>query len=125
MKRALVLLRADKGKVDREISSELRVHEVTIERLRKRFVEEGLESALSEKPRPGKSPKLDGHQEAMLVALACSDPPGGRAKWTMQLLADRLVEMTELASISYETVRVALKKGGVSHGSARGGASPR
>ncbi len=125
LKRALVLLSADEGKVDREIAAEVRVHEVTIERLRRRFVEEGLEAALSEKPRPGKAPKLDGHQEAMLVALACSDPPGGRAKWTMQLLADRLVEMTELGSISDETVRVALKKGGVSPGSASGGASPR
>ncbi|MDP9380590.1 MAG: helix-turn-helix domain-containing protein, partial [Chloroflexota bacterium] len=78
-----------------------------------------------EKPRPGKAPKLDGHQEAMLVALACSDPPGGRAKWTMQLLADRPVEMTQLDSISDETVRVALKKGGVSPGNVSDGAFPR
>jgi transposase len=125
LKRALVLLSADEGKVDREIATEVRVHEVTIERLRRRFVEGGLEAALSERPRPGAARKLDGHQRAMLVALACSDPPDGRAKWTMQLLADRLVELTELESISDETVRVALKKGGASPGSASAGASPR
>lgn len=107
-----VLLAADEGKVDREIAGEVRIHAVTIERIGKRFILEGLEAALSEEPRPGKAPKLDGHSEALLVALACSDPPGGRAEWTMQLLADRLVESTEPESIRGETVRVALKKGG-------------
>jgi len=111
LKRALVLLAADEGKLDRQIAGEVRIHAVTIERIRKRFVLEGLESALSEKARPGAARKLDGHQEATLVALACSDPPTGRAKWTMQLLADRLVELTQLESISDETVRVALKRG--------------
>ncbi len=125
LKRALVLLSADEGKVDREIATEVRIHEVTIERLRKRFVMEGLEVALSEKPRPGKIPKLDGHQQAHLVAIACSDPPGGRAKWTMQMLADRLVELEVVGGISDETVRVVLKKGGVSRGSASAGAFPR
>ncbi len=125
LKRAQVLLAADEGKIDEEIAGAVRVHVVTIERIRKRYVEEGLEAALSEKPRPGKAPKLDGHQRAHLLAIACSDPPGGRAKWTMRLLADRLVELTELASISEETVRVALKKGGVSPGSGSSGASRR
>jgi len=112
IKRALVLLAAHEGKLDREIAQQVRIHAVTIERIRKRFVLEGLESALSEKERPGAARKLDGHSEATLVALACSDPPAGRAKWTMQLLADRLVELTQLESISDETVRVALKRGG-------------
>lgn len=125
LKRAQVLLAADEGKIDEEIAGAVRVHVVTIERIRKRYVEEGLEAALSEKPRPGKAPKLDGHQRAHLVAIACSDPPGGRAKWTMRLLADRLVELTELDSISDETVRVALKRGASSRGSASPGASPR
>ncbi len=125
LKRAQVLLAADEGKIDEEIAGAVRVHVVTIERIRKRYVEEGLEAALSEKPWPGKAPKLDGHQRAHLLAIACSDPPGGRAKWTMRLLADRLVELTELASISEETVRVALKKGGVSPGSGSSGASRR
>ncbi len=125
LKRAQVLLAAHEGKVVRAIAGAVRVHTVTIERIRKRFVTEGLEAALSEKPRPGKAPKLDGHQKATLLALACSDPPGGRAKWAMQMLADRLVELTELRSISDETVRVALKKGGSSLGSRSAGASPR
>lgn len=125
LERALVLLAADEGQLDREIAGEVRVHQVTVERIRKRFVEEGLEAALSEKPRPGKARKLDGRHEAMLLALCCSDPPGGRAKWTMRLLADRLVELTELESISDETVRQALKKGGASRGRASAGASPR
>ena len=120
-----MLLAADEGKLDREIAREVRIHGVTVERIRKRFVEEGLESALSEKPRPGKAPKLDGHSEAYLVALACSDPPDGRAKWTMRLLADRMVERGVVDTISDETVRVALKKGVVSRGSASAGASPR
>ena len=111
LKRALVLLAADEGKLDRQIAAEVRVHGVTIERIRKRYVTEGLEAALAERPRPGAARKLDGHQEAMLVALCCSDPPEGRAKWTMPLLADRLVELTELESLSDETVRVALKRG--------------
>ncbi len=125
LKRALVLLAADDGKSDRVIAGEVRVHAVTIERIRKRFVEEGLEAALSERLRPGKAPKLDGHQRAHLVAIACSDPPVGRTKWTMQLLPDRLVELEVVGDISDETVRVALKKGGVSPGSASAGASRR
>ena len=64
-----------------------------MERLRQRFVEEGLEAALTERPRPGARPKLDGSGEAHLVALACTTPPDGRERWTMQLLADRLVEL--------------------------------
>ena len=112
LKRALVLLSADEGKLDREVAGEVRVHEVTVERIRKRLVEGGLEAALSEEPRPGKAPELDGRQEATLVALACSDPPGGRARWAMRLLADRLAELTGLESISDETVRVAPKGGG-------------
>ncbi len=125
LKRAQVLLAADEGKRDEEIAGAVRVHKVTVERIRKRYVEEGLEAALTEKPRPGKAAKLDGHQRAHLVAIACSDPPLGRAKWTMRLLADRLVELMELDSISDETVRVALKRGGVSPGSGSGGASQR
>lgn len=82
----------------------------TVERTRKRFVEGGLEHALTDLPRPGKARKVDGKQEALLVALACSDPPEGRERWTMQLLAGRLVELGVVDSISDETVRVMLKK---------------
>ena len=82
-----------------------------MERIRKRFVEEGLEAALSERPRPGATRKLDGHQEAYLMALACSDPPQGKKRWSMQLLADRLVEVGVVDEISDETIRRTLKKG--------------
>ena len=124
MKRALVLLAADEGAVDQQIAEKVRVHRTTVEEIRKRFVEEGLVAALSERPRPGKTPLLDGKQEAYLVALACSTPPEGRAKWTMQLLANRMVALDVVESISDETVRRALKRGISSRGSARNGASP-
>ena len=108
--RARILLLADKGKTDQEIADALHVHRVTVERTRRRFVEGGVERALSDKPRPGGRPKLDGKQAAHLVALACSAPPEGRSRWTMQLLADRLVEPALVDSISDETVRRTLKK---------------
>ncbi len=110
-KRAMALLCADEGDTDREIARHVRLHEVTVENLRKRFVEEGLEAALNEKPRPGKARKLDGRQQAHLVALACTEPPQGRDRWTMQLLADRMVELEIVDSISDETVRRTLKRG--------------
>ena len=124
LKRALVLLAADEGRKDEQIAESARVHRTTVEYLRKRFVEEGLEAALSERMRPGRERVLDGKQEAYLVALACSKPPEGRASWTMQLLADRLVELQIVESISDETVRRTLKRGRSNRGSARSGASP-
>lgn len=84
----------------------------TVERIRKRFVTEGsLEAALTERPRPGGNRKLSGRQEAYLLALASSDPPQGNKRWTMQLLADRLVELEVVDSLSDETVRRTLKRG--------------
>jgi transposase len=108
--RARILLRADEGGTDPEIAAALHVHRATVERTRRRFVEGGVERALSDRPRPGGRPKLDGKGEAHLVALACSAPPEGRARWTMQLLADRLVELALVEAISDETVRRTLKK---------------
>jgi transposase len=108
--RARILLRADEGGTDREIAAALHVHAATVERTRRRFVEGGVERALSEAPRPGGRPKLDGKGEAHLVALACSRAPEGRAQWTMQLLADRLVDLGVVDAISDETVRRTLKK---------------
>jgi transposase len=125
MKRALVLLAADDGDKDEEIASKARVHRVTVEDIRKRFVLEGLEAALSERPRPGKARLLDGRQEAFVIALACSNPPAGRASWTMQLLAGRLIELKVVESISDETVRRTLKKGMSNRGSASSGALPQ
>jgi transposase len=117
VRRAHVLLLADEGKTDSQISDALHTGIATVERLRKRFVEEGLEAALTEKPRPGAQRKLDGKQEALLVALTCSTPPTGRRHWTMQLLADRLVELGVVESLSDETVRRLLKQTTSSPGS--------
>lgn len=111
VKRALALLAADEGGTDGEVAARARLHPVTVERIRRRFVEGGLEAALSEKPRPGRVRKLGGHEEAYLVALACSDPPSGRKGWTMRLLADRMVEAGVADAISDETVRRTLKRG--------------
>jgi transposase len=96
-----------------------------VERTRQRFVEEELEAALSERPRPGQPRKLNGKKEALLVALACSDPPKGHQKWTMQLLADRLVELKVVDSIADETVRRVLKKTMSNPGRRSNGASRR
>ena len=124
LKHALILLAAADGDADDQIASRLRVHPNTVQRVRRRFVEEGLAAALSEKPRPGKTPLLDGRQEAHLIALACSTPPEGRVQWTMQLLANKLVELKLVPSISDETVRrVLVKKGMSSPGNTASGAS--
>ena len=102
---------------DQDIARVLKVGAATVERVRRRCVEEGLERALGRKEQLNRRPrKLDGEGEARLVALACSQPPGGRAGWTLQLLADRLVEREVVESISPETVRRCLKKTGSSPG---------
>jgi len=113
---ARILLHADEGAdagyfKDEDIADILHVGRVTVERVRKRFVEEGLESALNPKPRTRhRAKKLDGEAEAFLVATACSVAPDGRNDWTLQLLADRLVECRIVDSISAEAVRQVLKK---------------
>lgn len=108
--RAQILLQADEGTIDSAIAAGLHVARTTVERLRKRFVEEGLEAALIERRRPGAKRKLDGRQEAYVIALACSTPPQGRERWTMQLLAERVVEVGLVDSISDDTVGRTLKK---------------
>jgi transposase len=107
---ARLLLRAEEGGSDRVIAAGLDIHPRTVERTRRRFVEGGLPRALHDKPRPGGRPKLDDKQKAVLVALACSQPPQGYARWTMQLLADRLVVLQVVDALSDETVRRTLKK---------------
>jgi transposase len=121
--RARILLKADAGPEgpawpDASIAEAVEVDVTTVERVRQRFVEEGLEAALDRKKqaRPSRERKLDGAGEARLVALACSDPPQGRAAWTLQLLADKLVELRVVDSISDETVRQVLKKTNSSRG---------
>ena len=125
VRRAQTLLLAADGHPDHVIAQMLHIGHATVERTRQRFVEEGFEAALSERPRPGSRPKLDGKQEAFLVALACSTPPEGRKCWTMQLLADRLVAAGVIEAISDETVRRTLKKGTSSPGLLAPGACPR
>jgi transposase len=114
---ARILLKADAAPggprwADERIAEALEVSRATVERVRQRFVEQGLEAALVRKKpdRPPRSPALDGAAEARLIALACSRPPAGRAAWTLRLLADKLVELEVVASVSHETVRQALKK---------------
>jgi transposase len=115
--RARILLKADQADGgpawdDGRIADALGCGRRTVERVRQRLVEEGLEAALTHKPqaRPSRQPVLDGAAEARLIALACSEPPDGRSGWTLRLLADRLVELEVVDSVSYETVRRALKK---------------
>lgn len=110
MKRAQILLKADEGGKDEHIIKALNTSRSTVERTRKRFVEGGLDKALHEDPRPGQRTKLDGTAEAHLVALACSDAPGGRDHWPLRLLADKLVELGVVETISHETVRQTMKK---------------
>jgi transposase len=109
-KRAMILLKANEGLSDPQIMSAVGVSRPTVERIRKRYVEGGLEKALNEDPRPGQRRKLDGRGEAFLIATACSDAPKGHDHWALRLLADRMVELGVVESISYETVRRTLKK---------------
>lgn len=112
MKRAQILLLANEDKKDETIAEVLHVGRATVERIRKRFVLEGLKAALNERPRPGGQRKLGPKGEAVLAQLAKSEPPAGRTRWTMELLAKRLVELKVVDSISDETVRKVLKKSG-------------
>jgi transposase len=105
LKRAQILLAADAGASDDDIVRSVGVGGSTVYRTKQRFVLDNLETALREEPRPGASRKLSGKEEALLVATACSKPPQGRARWTLELLAGELVRLTEHDSVSRETVR--------------------
>jgi transposase len=113
---AQILLKADAGPegeawTDQRISEAFDVGCRTVERLRQRFVEDGLEAALARKPQQNRIPrKIDGAAEAHLIATACAKPPAGRNRWTLKLLADRLVQLELVDSVSTETVRRTLKK---------------
>ncbi len=107
--RARILLKAAAGCTDEDIVAALNVGIATVERIRKRCVEAGLD-ALNERPRPGKKPKLDPKAQARLIAEACSQTPDGRQRWTLQMLADRVVQLQLADACSYETVRRVLKK---------------
>jgi transposase len=105
LKRAQILLAADAGVSDEKIAASVRVGGSTVYRTKRRFVEGNLEGALSEEPRRGAERKLTGKEEALLVATACANPPPGRARWTLDLLAGEMVKLTEHESLSRETVR--------------------
>ena len=109
-KRAMILLKADEGLSDPQIMSALNVSRPCVERIRKRFVADGMERALNEDPRPGQKRKLDGRAEAALIAIACTEAPEGHEHWSLRLLAGKLVQLQVVGSISYETVRRTLKK---------------
>ena len=109
-KRAMILLKADEGLSDPQIMAALNVSRPCVERIRKRFVADGIERALNEDPRPGQRRKLDGRAEATLIATACSDAPEGHEHWTLRLLAGKLVQLGVVEAISHETVRRTLKK---------------
>lgn len=115
IRHANILLKADVNAsawTDKKIAEAFNVHMNTVYTIRKRLVELGMHAALERKPREkGSTPfKLDGEGEACLITLSCSKPPEGYAKWTLRLLADKLVELEVVESISYETVRQTLKK---------------
>jgi DNA-binding transcriptional ArsR family regulator len=113
---ARILLKADQGSegpgwVDEQVADAVEVSQPTVSRVRKQYFEEGLEAALKRRP-PNREyhRKLDGEQEARLVALACSEPPEGQARWSLRLLADKMVELEVVDDLSYQTVRRTLKK---------------
>jgi transposase len=105
LKRAQILLAADNGATDAAITASVAVGESTVYRTKRRFVEGNLELALSEEPRSAPPRKLSCKEEALLVATACSSPPQGRARWTLELLADEMVRLTDHSGLSRETVR--------------------
>jgi transposase len=119
---ARILLKADEATEgpawkNAAIADALEVSELTVTRVRKRWTEGGVTAATQHKPQARrKAPRLDGAQEAYLLALACGEPPAGRARWTLRLLADRMVALQYVEEVSHETVRQVLKKGSLSLG---------
>jgi transposase len=118
---ARILLKADQspqgaGWVDEQVAEATEVSQPTVARVRKRYFEEGLEAALNRRPTNREyQRKMDGEQEARLIALACSEPPEGQARWSLRLLADKLVELEVVEGVSYQTVGRILKKTIASH----------
>jgi transposase len=113
--RARILLKADCSRFgpawsDQQISEALDLGVITVHRVRRSCVEGGLEGALVRRPVPRRPRMLDGEQEAHLIALACGSPPAGRCRWTLRLLADKLVELGHVGNVSHETIRRTLKK---------------
>ena len=116
LKRAYVLLALDAGQLPRAASEQAGVSLGTVYNVYHRYRETGLSGVLAERPRPGRPPRLDLHQQAELTLLACSDPPAGRERWTIRLLADKAIELGIVEHSAPETVRQFLKKTGSSRG---------
>jgi transposase len=124
VKHAKILLNSDRGMSAAKVAEWVGVGHSTVERTRQRYAEGGVEAALNDKPRPGIKQKLSGKQAAYVVALACSETPNGQEKWSMQLLADKLVELGIVDEpVSHDTVGRVLKKMNSSRGSKNNGAS--
>jgi len=123
MNHARILLKADinqegGGWIDRKISESLDIGHATIERVRQRFVEEGIEAALNRREQKKRRQKIiDGEKEAYLIAIACSETPTGKSNWTLQMLADKMVELNYVEQVSTETIRQSLKKTSLNLGS--------
>lgn len=124
LRRLRTLLLAADGETDAAIADELETHRSNVERTRKRFGQHGLAAAVGEQPRAGRPAKLDGKAEALVVALACSQAPEGRTRWTLRQLAERLVGLEVVEEVSHETIRRVLKKTSSSRGKSGRGACP-
>lgn len=124
---AYILLNSDQGEYGdkisgRQISQVLKISDRMIDRVKQRFVEEGFDACLERKPMSKtKEKKVDGELEAQLIAMSCSEAPEGFAKWSLRLLADKMVEMKYIESISHETIRKVLKKTNLNHGKQKAG----
>jgi len=114
--RANVLLLANEGYSAKSISKITRIHRQSVWRIKKRYLEEGLESALEEKPRPGQPKKYAKEQEAEIIAIACTSPPKGRRRWTVRLLMEEVRKRHGFETINRESIRLVLKKAGLSLG---------
>ncbi len=123
--RARILLKADEGWSASQVAAALDTSPRTVFRSKRRYAEEGLDGVLHDHPQANRYRKLDDRGEAHLIALACRDAPEGHDHWTLQLLADRMVELGLVASLTDETVRLKLKKTSSSPGGSSSGASPR
>lgn len=108
--RCRILLLADKGKTDTQTMESLKVARNTVRTVRSRYVHSGLETAINEQLRPGAPKKFTGRQKAKITAIACSKPPEGRSRWTLRLIADKVIELELVDSISHQTVKRILKK---------------
>lgn len=123
--RARILLKIDEGWKVPPIAAALDVAEGTVYRVKRRYADEGLDGVLHDRVQANRFRKLDDKGEAHLIALACSDAPEGHQRWTLELLADQMVELGVVESLSYETVRLKLKKTSSSRGASNSGASRR